>query len=233
MLIRLQKFLAEAQVASRRKAEEMIVQGRVTVDGAVADTLGTKIDDEKAVVCVDGKPVKICKDAIYIMLNKPEGCVTTVKDQFNRKTVMDLTADIKERIYPVGRLDYDTSGLLIMTNDGDLTYRLTHPRHNVEKTYIADVEREPSAEAMERFRNGIVIDGRMTAPAHIENIGKNRLKIVIHEGRNRQVRKMCEAIGSPVLHLKREAIGSLHLGELKKGSYRYLAPNEIDYLKNL
>lgn len=233
MLIRLQKFLAEAQVASRRKAEEIITQGRVTVDGVVADTLGTKIDDEKAVVCVDGKPVKKSENMVYIMLNKPEGCVTTAKDQFNRKTVMDFVKDIYERIYPVGRLDYDTSGLLILTNDGELTYRLTHPKHNIEKTYIAEVRKEPAAEAMEEFRRGIIIDGRKTAPACIKIIGKNCLEIKIHEGRNRQVRKMCEAIGAPVVRLKREAIGTLRLGDIKKGSYRYLSNNEIEYLKNL
>ena len=233
MLIRLQKFLAEAQVASRRRAEEIIKQGRVTVDGVVVDTPGAKVDDEGSAVCVDGKPVIKNKNLIYIMLNKPEGCVTTAKDQFNRKTVMDMVADVEERIYPVGRLDYNTSGLLIMTNDGELTYRLTHPEHNVEKTYIAYVEKEPEAAEMEKFRRGIVIDGRKTAPACIEIIGKNCLEIKIHEGRNRQVRKMCEAIGSPVLRLKRQAIGSLKLGDVKKGSYRYLNKDEIDYLKSL
>ncbi len=233
MLIRLQKFLSEAQVASRRKAEDIIAQGRVTVNGVVADIPGTKIDDERDAVCVDGKPVKKAEKLIYIILNKPEGCVTTVHDQFNRKTVLDYVDDIEQRIYPVGRLDYNTSGLLLLTNDGDLTYKLTHPKHNIEKTYEAVVDKMPTASAMERFRKGIEIDGRKTAPAYIEKIGDNKLKIKIHEGRNRQIRKMCEAIGSPVKTLKRTAIGNLKLENIDKGKYRYLTDEEIIYIKSL
>lgn len=233
MLIRLQKFLAEAQVASRRRSEEIIKQGRVSVNGAVVDILGAKIDDEKDIVCVDGKPVEKYEKLLYIMLNKPEGCVTTASDQFNRKTVMDYVKDISQRIYPVGRLDYDTSGLIILTNDGDLTYKLTHPKHNIEKTYLAVVDRMPSAENMERFRKGVIIDGKKTAPAYIEKAGDNRLEIKIHEGRNRQVRKMCVAIGSSVQKLKRIAIGDIKLGNINKGEYRYLNDDEIKYLKSL
>ncbi len=233
MLIRLQKFLAEAQVASRRKSEEIIAQGRVTVNGEVADTPGVKVDAEKDIICVDGKLVKKAEKMVYIILNKPEGCVTTVKDQFNRKTVMDYVSDVRQRIYPIGRLDYNTSGLLILTNDGDLAYRLTHPKHNIEKTYIACVEKTPSSDDMESFRRGIIIDGRKTAPAYIEIIGKNKLEIKIHEGRNRQVRKMCEAIGSPVITLERVAIGNLKLDNLDKGKYRHLSVDEIEYIKGL
>lgn len=236
MLMRLQKYLAEAQVASRRKAEEIILQGRVSINGHIVTELGTKVESEIDVVEVDGRKVSICEKMVYIMLNKPEGCVTTVKDQFERKSVLDYVKDVKERIYPVGRLDYDTSGLLILTNDGDLTYKLTHPKHNIEKTYIADVDREPDINDMERFKNGLVIDGRKTAPAQIEIIKRGRLtslKIKIHEGRNRQVRKMCAAINCNVVRLKRIAEGNIELGKLEKGKYRYLTDEEIMYLKGL
>lgn len=237
MLIRLQKFLAEANVASRRKAEEMIQAGRVRVNGKTVTELGTKVDDEKDVVEADGKEVMIEGKLVYIMLNKPEGCVTTAHDQFNRRTVLDLVEGVSERIYPVGRLDYDTSGLIILTNDGDLTYRLTHPKHNVAKTYIALVDREPTEEEIHTFENGVVIDGRKTAKARLKVIKQDDvgayLMIVIHEGRNRQVRKMCEAIGHPVRRLKRTATGKLTLGKLKKGQWRYLTDEEIAYLKSL
>lgn len=237
MLIRLQKFLAEANVASRRKAEEMIQAGRVRVNGKTVTELGTKVDDEKDIVEADGKEVSIVGKLVYIMLNKPEGCVTTAHDQFNRRTVLDLVEGVSERIYPVGRLDYDTSGLIILTNDGDLTYRLTHPKHNVAKTYIALVDSEPTAEEIHTFENGVVIDGRKTAKARLKVIKQDAvgayLMIVIHEGRNRQVRKMCEAIGHPVRRLKRTATGKLTLGKLKKGQWRYLTDEEIAYLKSL
>ncbi len=237
MLIRLQKFLAEANVASRRKAEEMIQAGRVRVNGKTVTELGTKVDDEKDIVEADGKEVRIVGKLVYIMLNKPEGCVTTAHDQFNRRTVLDLVEGVNERIYPVGRLDYDTSGLIILTNDGDLTYRLTHPKHNVAKTYIALVDSEPTAEEIHTFENGVVIDGRKTAKARLKVIKQDAvgayLMIVIREGRNRQVRKMCEAIGHPVRRLKRTATGKLTLGKLKKGQWRYLTDEEIAYLKSL
>lgn len=236
MLMRLQKYIAEAQVASRRKAEEMIGEGRVWVNGEKITELGTKVESDRDVVTVDGKEIHICEKMVYIMLNKPEGCVTTVKDQFNRKSVMDYVKDVNERIYPVGRLDYDTSGLLIMTNDGELTYRLTHPKHNVVKTYIAEVDREPDKRDMEKFRKGIVIDGRKTAEAEIKIIEKGKktvLEIRIREGRNRQVRKMCAAINCKVIKLKRISTGKLELGELEKGRYRYLTEEEVEYLKSL
>lgn len=236
MLIRLQKYLAEAQVASRRKSEEIIIAGRVSVNNKVVTELGTKVESDSDVVKVDGKVVRICEKMVYILLNKPEGCVTTVKEQFNRKSVLDYVSDVKERIYPVGRLDYDTSGLLILTNDGELTYRLTHPKHNVNKTYIADVDREPTEEDMKKFESGIVIDGRKTAPAKIRIIKKGKLtslEIKIHEGRNRQVRKMCSAINCNVINLKRIALGDIELGNIEKGSYRELNENEIKYLKTL
>lgn len=234
--MRLQKFLAEAQVASRRGAEEIILNGRVTVNGAVVNVLGTKVD-ETDVVALDGKVIKPTEKLVYIMLHKPEGYVTTVKDQFDRPTVLDLVGDIEQRIYPVGRLDYDTSGMLLLTNDGDLTYRLTHPKHNVEKVYIAQVKGEPSPQQLKRFSNGLVIDNSYkTAPAKIFVAKRDKLtslKITIHEGKNRQVRKMCEEIGFPVIRLKRIATGKLKLGNLKKGEYRHLTNEEIKYLKSL
>ncbi len=236
MLIRLQKYLAEAQVASRRKSEEIILAGRVSVNDKIVTELGTKVESEVDIVKVDGKIVEICEKMLYILLNKPEGCVTTVKDQFDRKSVLDYVSNVKERIYPVGRLDYDTSGLLILTNDGELTYKLTHPKHNVDKTYVADVDREPSVEDMKRFESGIIIDGRKTAPAKIKIIKKGKLtslEIKIHEGRNRQVRKMCAAINCNVVKLKRIALGNIELGALEKGKYRELNEKEINYLKTL
>lgn len=234
MAVRLQKYLADAQVASRRKAEEIIKDGRVSVNGETITELGTKVEDGDE-VCVDGKPITPAEKLVYIMLNKPEGYVCTVKDQFDRPTVLDII-DTKYRVYPVGRLDYDTSGLLLLTNDGELTYRLTHPKHNVEKTYIAQVLGVPDEKALADFRSGLVIDGRKTAPAKIKILKKQRLttlKIVIHEGRNRQVRKMCAAIGHKVVRLKRVATGSLSLGQLEKGQYRELTQAEVDYLKKI
>lgn len=236
MLMRLQKYLAEAEVASRRKSEEIILSGRVRVNGKTVTELGTKVESDMDIVEVDGKKVQIEEKNVYIMLNKPVGCVTTVKDQFDRKSVMDYVKDINYRIYPVGRLDYDTSGLILLTNDGELTYKLTHPKHNIDKTYIAQVDREPSEADLKRFREGLEIEGKMTARAKIAILKRGKLttlEITIHEGRNRQVRKMCEAIGCNVIKLKRISEGKLKIGELKTGEYRYLNNEEIEYLKNL
>ena len=234
MSVRLQKYLADAQVASRRKAEEIIIEGRVSVNGKTITELGTKVEDGDT-VCVDGKEVRPAEKLIYIMLHKPDGYVTTAKEQFGRPAVLDLV-DCGYRVYPVGRLDYDTSGLLLLTNDGELTYKLTHPKHNVEKTYIAQVEGTPTEDEMKHFREGLEIEDYKTAPAKIKILKKGTLttlKIVIHEGKNRQVRKMCEAIGHRVRRLKRVATGSLSLGSLEKGKYRYLTDKEIEYLKTL
>lgn len=238
MAVRLQKFIADAGIASRRKAEELILQGRITVNGETAE-IGCKIDENNDSVAFDGKPVKLNTKLIYIMLNKPDGCVTTSNDQFYRKTVLDCLDGIEERVFPVGRLDYETSGLLILTNDGDLTYKLTHPKHNIDKTYIAKVMGTPTDDEIKRFKNGLYIAdyNTKTAPADIQIIKSYEkfcdLKITIREGRNRQVRKMCQAIGHPVRNLKRVATGKLTLGNLKKGEYRFLTDDEINYLKNL
>lgn len=231
--MRLQKFLAESGVASRRKAEEMIRNGRVKVNGVIVAEMGVKVSQSDAVE-VDGKRVEPETRKVYIMLHKPVGFVTTVTDQFERKTVLDLVRDIRERVYPAGRLDYDTSGLLILTNDGDFAYRLTHPKHEVEKVYIAELRGMPDEEDMAKFRHGLKIEDYITAPADITIIKKNKetsiARILIHEGRNRQVRKMCEAIGHPVISLKRTAIGRVKLGELPSGQWRYLTDEEIRWL---
>jgi len=237
MEMRLQKYLAEAGIASRRKAEELIIAGKIKVNGVTVTELGTKVDDTKDEVYYNGKLVKNSEKLVYIMLNKPEGYVTTVKDQFDRPTVMDLIKGVKERVVPVGRLDYDTSGLLLLTNDGELTYKLTHPSKMVEKTYMAKLFGKPEDKHIREFRYGLQIDSGMTQPAKleiVEDLGKYCMcKITITEGKNRQVRKMCDAIKHPVATLKRVGTGEIELGDLKKGAWRYLTDKEISYLKSL
>lgn len=234
--MRLQKFLADCGICSRRKAEEHILNGDVCVNGKIVAELGVKIDANKDNVLFKSEPVVMKKDKIYIMLNKPKYCITTAKEQFDRKTVFDYI-DIKERIVPIGRLDYDTTGLLIFTNDGELTYKLTHPKNNIKKTYIAKVNGVPTDEKLRRFSGGIMIEGYKTAPSFIKIIDKNikisTLEISITEGKNRQVRKMCEAIGHSVISLKRISIGKIGLNGLRIGKYKYLTDDEIRYLKNL
>ena len=235
-MVRLQKFLADCGVCSRRKAEEYILSGKVKVNNNIVTELGTKVDEMKDKVYFNNKLVNIENSKVYIMLNKPEGCVTTAKEQFNRKTVFDYI-NIKERVVPVGRLGYDTSGLLLLTNDGDLTYKLTHPKHSIKKVYIAKVYGVPNKKKLDTFKKGIIIDGYKTLPSNIEIIEKDNkysvLKIIITEGRNRQVRKMCEAIGHRVASLKRIAIEDLSIGDLKVGEYRYLTKKEVKYLKKI
>lgn len=237
MLERLQKIMSESGIASRRKCEELILDKRVKVNGVVVSKLGTKADKEKDRIEIDGKPLLYSEKKIYIMLNKPIGYITTARDQFRRPTVLDLVKDINERVYPVGRLDYDTEGLLILTNDGNLTYTITHPKYNVNKTYRALLSGRTDEKDTEAFRNGVMIEDYVTAPAELKLIkysGNNSLvDITIHEGKNRQVRKMCSAIGHPVIKLKRIRIGKIELGELKKGTWRYLTADEITYLKTL
>ncbi|MGL4345511.1 MAG: pseudouridine synthase [Cellulosilyticaceae bacterium] len=234
--MRLQKFLAHAGVASRRKCEEYILEGKVLVNGEVIRTLGTMVAEGDEVV-FEGRPISVEEKQVYFVLNKPVGYITSVQDENNRATVVELLQDIPERIFPVGRLDYNTSGLLILTNDGALTYSLTHPKHVVNKTYVAKVMGQVSDASIRRLCEGVVIDGRMTAPASVKKLKENRstttLSIAIHEGRNRQVRKMCNAVGHDVVALKRTAIGKLRLGELELGSYRALTKDEVNYLKRL
>lgn len=235
--MRLQKYMAVCGVASRRKSEEIIKEGRVKVNNKVVIEMGTKVDPKKDIVKVDDEVIREEKNMVYIMLNKPIGYVTTLKDEKGRKTVVDLIEDVEERIFPVGRLDADTTGLLLLTNDGDLTYKLTHPSNEVVKRYIAIVEGVPNRMELERFRNGIMLEGRRTAKASIK-IAKNYedesiLDISIHEGRNRQIKKMCELINHPVKKLKRVALGELELGGLNVGNWRYLNKEEMDYLSKL
>ncbi len=235
--MRLQKFMAKCGVASRRKSEEMINRGLVKINGKIVNELGTKINPEKDIVEVDGNIIKLESNKVYIALNKPVGYVTTLKDEKDRKVITDLIEGVKERIYPVGRLDIDTTGLLILTNDGDITYKLTHPSNEIYKRYIAVVEGVPNKYELEKFRNGLIIDGKRTARASIKIAKRYEeesiLDISIYEGRNRQVKKMCKAINHPVKKLKRISIGEIELGGLDIGNWRYLNKEEIDYLKSL
>ena len=237
--MRINKYIALCGVASRRKAEELILAGRVTVNDEVMTELSYEVDEENDIVKVDDKLIKEENKLVYILLNKPEGYITTVKDQFDRPSVLDLVSDIKERVYPIGRLDYETSGLLLLTNDGDLTYKLTHPKHEVDKTYVARVKGKLTKEEIERFKTGLKIEDYTTAPAKLKVIkydeqrDSSLLEIKIHEGKNRQVRKMCKAINHPVLRLRRSAMGKIKIGDCEIGKYRYLTEDEIKYLKNL
>ncbi|NTV89154.1 MAG: pseudouridine synthase [Clostridiales bacterium] len=231
--IRLQKYLAEAGVASRRKSEEYILAGRVTVNGKVVTELGTKVNGID-VVKIDGKHVRPETRKVYIMLNKPVGYVTTSKDQFDRKTVLDLIEGVSERIYPIGRLDYDTSGLLLLTNDGELANRLMHPKHETDKTYQVKIDGRIDEEVVFAFKKGVMLDDGVTSPARIRELEayeKNSLvEVVVHEGKNRQVRRMLEALGHDVLKLKRVALGPLKLDKLEEGEWRYLSPDEVKTL---
>ena len=238
-MIRLQKLISTAGVASRRAAESLIRDGRVSVNGEIVRTLGTKADPQVDDVRVDGRRLRFDARQRYILLNKPKGFVTTRRDPEGRRTVMDLLRGVREYVYPVGRLDYDSEGLLILTSDGDLAARLMHPRHGVERVYESIVAGDPDESALEELRRGVFLDGERTAPAqvrHMGTIGKGRsqttrLSITIHEGRNRQVRRMCAAIGHPVRRLSRVRMGPIRLGDLRPGEWRDLLPAEIEKLK--
>ncbi len=231
--MRLQKYLAEAGVASRRKSEELILKGRVAVNGRIVTELGTKVTESDSVK-VDGKTVKPEARKVYIMLNKPAGYVTTAKDQFDRKTVLDLIEGVEERIYPIGRLDYDTSGLLLLTNDGELANRLMHPKHETDKVYHVKIEGRIDEEDIQAFKRGVRLDDGVTSPAKIKTLDiyeKNSMvEVTVHEGRNRQVRRMLEALNHDVLKLKLVSLGPLKLEGLEEGSWRYLTPEEIKHL---
>ena len=235
---RLQKYLAQCGVASRRKCEELILQGRIQVNGVTVTELGTKINPEKDKIKFDGKDIKQAKKLVYILLNKPIGYVTTADDQFGRDTVLDLVK-VKERIVPVGRLDMYTSGALILTNDGDFVYQVTHPKHEIEKTYTVTIKGIVQNSEVEQLRNGIKIDDYITKPARVKILKTDtekdisRLEITIHEGKNRQVRKMCEAVGRKVLALHRSKIGGIGVKDIELGKWRYLTANEVQQiLKN-
>lgn len=233
---RLQKFMARCGVASRRKCEELILSGIVSVNDVVIKELGTKIDCDKDVVKVSGKEIKPEEKKRYIMLNKPEGYISSVKDEHDRQTVIDLIG-IKERIFPIGRLDFDSSGLLLLTNDGEIYNKLIHPRQKVSKTYVAIVNGMFSKDDIKRFENGIDIGGYITADAKIEVIeiqeDRSKIRLQIHEGKNRQIRKMCAALDHEVLELTRESIGEIKLGTLEKGNFRELTETELNYIKSL
>ena len=231
--MRLQKALAHSGVASRRKAEEYIRDGRVRVNGQVVIKMGVLVTAND-IIEVDGKAIKLESKKVYIILHKPKDYITSVSDPRGRKTVIDLISGIEERIYPVGRLDYDSSGLLFLTNDGEFAHYLMHPKHEILKTYIVTVKGEPSPKAIQSLKNGIRIENYVTAPAYVNVLSlyenKSKLEITIHEGRNRQVRKMCEKIGNPVIRLKRVTYGGVELGNLKPGEWRFLTESEIKQL---
>ena len=232
--IRLQKYLSQCAVASRRKSEELIASGKVKVNGKVAG-LGDKVNPKRDTVTVSGKKIVSSKKHYYIMLHKPRGFITTMEDELGRKCVAELVKDVGARVYPVGRLDRDSEGLLIMTNDGEFANYLTHPSKHVPKTYRVTVRPDVTEEQLIAFNEGIEIDGRKTAPAdaHIIEKSDNRvvLEVILHEGRNRQIRRMCEALGLEVARLKRTHIGSLKLGMLPQGKWRNLTEDEVHRLK--
>ncbi|MGL4450691.1 MAG: pseudouridine synthase [Sarcina sp.] len=233
---RLQKYMARCGVASRRKCEEIILSGAVKVNDIAINELGTKVDPVTDIVMVNNKVIRLEENKVYIMLNKPEGYITSNNDEKDRKTILDLVK-VQERIYPIGRLDYDTSGLLFLTNDGDIYNKIIHPRKNIDKTYIAKVKGIFSEEEMNKFRNGVNIGGYITSDAKIKTLqvfsDASLVEIRIHEGKNRQVRKMCSVLNHKVITLKRVAIGKLNINELEKGKWRHMTPHEIDYLNNL
>jgi 23S rRNA pseudouridine2605 synthase len=238
MQVRLQKIISTAGVASRRAAEKLIQEGRVSVNGQTVRELGSKADPAVDEIRVDDRRVKKAQRLRYLLLNKPRGYVTTRSDPEKRKTVLDLLKGVREYVYPVGRLDYDSEGLLILTNDGELATTLTHPKHEVERVYEAQVLGIPDEHDIDRLSRGIVIEGRRTSPAHVELLGDRRprgetstLRVTIHEGRTRQVRKMCDAIGHPVRTLRRVRIGPIADKNLKLGSYRELTAEEVQRLK--
>jgi 23S rRNA pseudouridine2605 synthase len=226
---RVQKVLARAGFGSRRQAEELVRAGRVTVDGVVA-RLGDRVDPAAASVCVDGVPVPTAPDLVYYLLHKPERVVTTAHDPEGRRTVVDLVPD-EPRVFPVGRLDYDTAGLLLLTNDGQLAQLLAHPRHGVAKTYLAEVVGAPSRGELRQLREGVRLDDGLTAPARAKVVGTNgdaaAVELTIHEGRNRQVRRMLETVGHPVTRLVRTRIGPIHDDRLNPGAWRPLTVAEV------
>ena len=236
--VRLQKFLADSGVASRRKCEQHILDGLIAVNEKVVTELGTKVDPDKDKVSYKGKVITQNKEYVYILLNKPLGYVTTAKDQFNRPIVMDLIKNMNKRLVPVGRLDMYTTGALILTNDGEIVNKITHPKHEITKTYTITLIGIITNEEVEQLRNGVKIDDYVTKPARVkilktdEEKNRSRLEITIHEGKNRQIRRMCEIIGRKVLALHRSKIGNLSVSQMKPGEYRTLNKKEIDQLIN-
>ena len=239
---RLQKVLAQAGIASRRAAEKLIAEGRVSVNRTTVREMGVKADPAVDDIRVDGRRLRAPERHLYILLNKPAGVVTTRSDPQRRRTVMDLIEGVREYVYPVGRLDYDTEGLLLLTNDGELAARLTHPRHEVERTYEAHLAGTPDDDAIDQLRRGIPLDGRRTLPAEVTRLSRvpvsagrqarnSVVLITIREGRNRQVRRMCEAVGHPVQKLRRVRFGPIADKQLRVGDWRELNTREVSLLK--
>ncbi|MBD7914824.1 rRNA pseudouridine synthase [Clostridium sp. Sa3CUN1] len=239
---RLQKYMARCGVASRRKCEEIILSGKVSVNGKVVNELGIKVNSEVDKVYYEGNIITPEENKLYIMLNKPEGYITSVKDEKGRKTILDLV-NVDERIYPIGRLDYDSSGLILLTNDGDIYNKIIHPRVEIDKKYIVLCKGEFTKEELRKFEEGIDIGGYITAKSKIKVIDKEidrktngintLVEICIHEGKNRQIRRMCEALGHEVISLNRISVGDIKLGYLKKGEWRNLTKSELDYINSL
>lgn len=236
--VRLQKYLAQAGIASRRKAEELIKQGKIKVNHQIVTELGTKVNPKEDLVEYQGKRITESEEKIYILLNKPIGYVTTVKDQFSRDSVLDLVK-VKQRIVPVGRLDMYTSGALLLSNDGDFVYQVTHPKHEIEKSYTVTIKGMILNKEIKQLEQGVKIEDYITKPAKVKILKidkekkQSRLEITIHEGKNRQIRKMCETIGHKVLALHRSKIGEIGVKDLDLGKWRYLNKNEVDAIKNI
>ena len=237
MTVRLNKFLALAGVASRREADRWIQEGRISVNNQVVEELGLRVDEDKDVVRVDGRKIQVKTEPVYILLNKPAGYLVTLKDPFRRPTVRTLLPASLGRVFPVGRLDLATEGLLVLTNDGELAFRLSHPRFGVKKVYLAKIKGEPDKEALRRLERGVHLERAKTAPAKVVLLAPGQksswLRLELQEGRKREVREMCRAVGHPVLELRRVEFAGLGLGNLKPGQWRHLEPGEIRRLKSL
>ncbi len=234
-LIRIQKFIAQAGIASRRKAEELILEGRVIVNGKLA-TIGMKLDPERDHVRVDGRMIKRVEKKVYIIFNKPRRVITSLTDPWGRDTVMSYLIGVKEKVYPVGRLDYDSEGLLLLTNDGELAHSILHPSRHIPKTYIVKVHGIISDNDIKRLEQGVMLNDGITAPAKVKRLRETEnntwLEITIYEGRKRQLRRMLEKLGHPVMRLRRIAIDGIKLGNLKSGQWRYLTHDELRRLKD-
>jgi pseudouridine synthase len=237
LTVRLNKFLSLAGVASRREADRWIEEGRISVNDKTVDELGFKIDEEKDVIRVDGRRVQVKPKPGYLLLNKPAGYLVTLKDPFRRPTIRSLLPPSLGRVFPVGRLDLESEGLLMLTNDGELAHRLTHPRFGVGKVYLVKVKGMPNREALRRLEQGVFLEGRKTAPASATLLApggtSSWLRVELREGRKREVREMCRAVGHPAQELKRVEFAGLVLGSLKPGQWRHLEPGEIRRLKGL
>ncbi|MDE5654688.1 MAG: rRNA pseudouridine synthase [Clostridia bacterium] len=235
---RLNKYLASTGVASRRGADKLIEEGRVKVNGKVVKELGSSINEKNDTVMLDDKIVKPASDFAYVLFYKPKGCITTVSDEKGRKTIYDYLQDLNiPHLIPVGRLDYDTEGMLLMTNDGELAYKLTHPSYEIPKTYLVKVDGEMPEHKLAQLRKGVMVDGEKTKRCKVKLLEykdeESKLQVTITEGKNRQIRKMFEAVDREVKFLKRIAVGELRLGGLPRGGYRYLNEDEVFYLKNM